>query len=263
MKLEFYKYHVNGNDFIIIEDLNNRIKNYSKLARELCKRRFSIGADGLLIINDSKVADFKMRIFNPDGSEAEMCGNGLACVSKYMYEKIGKQKLNVETLSGIKCVEIINNFVKLDMGRPKFEKEFKMKISDMEIYYVNTGVPHVVTFVKDLKNFDVINIGRKIRYDKRFKYGTNVNFVEEINEREFFVRTYERGVEDETFSCGTGLCAVATVVSILKGTSGKYNIYTLGGKSIVEIIKEGNEIKRIYLYVEPIFVFKGEILKDF
>ena len=260
MYVNFYKYHVNGNDFILIENLESKIKNYEELSKKLCRRRYSIGADGLIVLEKGERANFMMRIFNPDGSEAEMCGNGLACVAKHIYERYSNERiLHIETISGEKVVEIVDEYVKLDMGKPYIPEEFHMKILGFDAYHINTGVPHTVIFVKNLKEFDVINIGRKIRYDKRFKNGTNVDFVEIINDREIFVRIYERGVEDETLSCGTGLCAVASVISILKKSFGKYKLITPGGESIVEILGEGDEIKSVYLYLKPVFVFRGEI----
>ncbi len=274
MTIEFYKYQANGNDFILIEDFKKRLKNLNRIAKKLCMRKLSIGADGLIILENSDVADFRMRIFNADGTEAEMCGNGLSCAALHFYLKRKKSKQKVETLAGIKIVEVLNGYVKIDMGKPIFDpdkipaisnnKFFSERIYGFKVYAVNTGVPHAVIFVDNIESIDVKEIGRKIRHHPLFPKGTNVNFVKKVRDGEYFVRTYERGVEDETLSCGTGLCAVSSVVHML-GLDKKERILlrTKGGEVYVEVKHKNNEIEKIYLYNKPVFVFKGEISEDY
>ena len=180
MKLKFYKYHGAGNDFIIIENLREEIKEEEKssLAKKLCHRRFGIGGDGLIFAEPSSKADIKMRIFNPDGSEAEMCGNGIRCLAKYASNfLLNKKLIKIETLAGVKEVEITKNqgkvsYVRVAMGNPKFDRKeviavgegklLKEKLEGLEINAVNIGVPHVVIFVEDVEKNDVETLGRKI-----------------------------------------------------------------------------------------------------
>ncbi|MDP2912286.1 MAG: diaminopimelate epimerase [Candidatus Omnitrophota bacterium] len=257
-KLNFTKMVGAGNDFII---LDSGVKSFSKLARQLCDRKTGIGADGALILEKSKIADFKMRIFNADGSEAEMCGNGLRCAVLF----IGKNKTSVETKAGIYDGEITaENRVKIRMENPKdLRRDFSIKVNlrDLKVNYINTGVPHVVIFVEGLGKIDVNAIGRAVRYHKEFEpKGANVNFVEIVDEGNIKVRTYERGVEGETLACGTGSVAAA-IISRVKGEGlrVKVNVHTQGGVLRVEFNKIGNKFKDVYLEGEAKIVFEGGI----
>ncbi len=274
MKLKFYKYHGAGNDFIIIENLHKEIKEEEKssLARKLCHRRFGIGGDGLILVEPSSNADIKMRIFNPDGSEAEMCGNGIRCLAKHASNFLleNKKLIKIETLAGVKEVEITENhgkisYVRVAMGKPKFERRnipalgegrlLKEKLEGLEINAVNTGVPHVVIFVEEVEKVDVETLGRKIRYSKLFPQGTNVNFVQKLKENEFKIRTYERGVEKETLACGTGICASAVIATTL-GIAREDKpllFHARGGDVYVELKEE------IYMIGPAEFVFWGEV----
>uniref|UniRef100_A0A7J2TKM1 Diaminopimelate epimerase n=1 Tax=Archaeoglobus fulgidus TaxID=2234 RepID=A0A7J2TKM1_ARCFL len=268
--MKFTKMHGNGNDFILIDEFKSIMvpeEKKSEFAKWICNRNFAVGADGVIFLQSSKVADARFRFFNPDGSEAKMCGNGIRCFSRFLVEKgyarLGKIK--VETLAGIKELEVNfdgNWWIKVDMGKPEFEAskipakrevwgldfEFEGKI--YKLYAVNTGVPHVVIFVEDL-NLDIIPIARKIRYWEIFPEGTNVNFAL-FDGKRFYVRTYERGVENETLSCGTGSVAVVAVAKKL-GMAEKAEVFTKGGVLKVEIGE------RAFMTGSATRVFDGEL----
>jgi len=226
--INFVKMHASGNDFIIINNLDKTFNfNYSKLAKKLCERKFSVGADGLLVLEKSKLSDFKMLYFNSDGSKATMCGNGARCIA-YYYSLIVKNKtvrtLTIETLAGIIKAEIdyrknINTAkVKIQLTEPKDIKlNFMLKVAGKKFNasFINTGVPHTVIFVKNISKINVDKLGRIIRNNIMFQpEGTNVNFVEVKNNNTLFVRTYERGVESETYACGTGITASSIIAGL-------------------------------------------------
>ena len=253
-KLKFTKMHGNGNDFVLIDEyhgLKISENEKSKIVRAICHRHFGIGADGVLFVQQSKLADVKFRYFNKDGSEAEMCGNGIRCFSRYVVEEgyVKSTMFNVETLAGILEIEVTrdeNWWVKVDMGKPKFGKEqipseievwgceFDFRDKKYTMFAVNTGVPHVVIFVDSLE-FDIIPIARKIRYSEIFPEGVNVNFAKIEGRDKIRVRTYERGVESETLSCGTGSVAVAAVAKRLGLIRDKVEILTKGGPLKIEL----------------------------
>jgi len=229
-RIDFVKTVASGNDFIIVRAAR---LNYKKLAKELCKRKFGIGADGLLLVEPSQKADFRMRIFNPDGSEAEMCGNGARCVALWAMQQRAKRprgqaygagkeqraeikKIKIETKSGIVQAEIKKRYLlKVKMPQPrnlKLDIPVKIDKKTITLNFVKVGVPHAVVFVKNLEKIDVQNLGRKIREHQEFQpEGTNVNFVQVLTDETIRIRTYERGVEEETLSCGTGSVAAAVI----------------------------------------------------
>lgn len=249
--MKFSKMHGNGNDFVLIDEFHRILvpeEKKPKFSRWLCNRNFAVGADGVIFVQPSEIADVKFRFFNPDGSEAKMCGNGIRCFSRYVVEEgYTDKKLKVETLAGIKKLEVSFDgtwWVKVDMGKPEFDKEkipakkevwgelFEIENKKFKLYAVNTGVPHVVVFVDDF-DFDLVSVGRKIRFLSIFPEGTNVNFTKFDGSR-FYVRTYERGVENETLSCGTGSVAVVAVAKKL-GIAEKAEVLTKGGILKIEI----------------------------
>ena len=264
-KLNFTKMVGAGNDFIILDNglkvQGLRLKGLDALARRLCDRKTGIGADGVLVLEKSKIADFRMRIFNADGSEAEMCGNGLRCAVLFT----GKKKTNVETKAGLYDGEITaKNRVKIRMENPKdLRQDFSIKVNfrDLKINYINTGVPHVVIFVEGLGKINVNEIGRAIRYHEEFApKGANVNFVEIVDDNNINIRTYERGVEGETLACGTGSVAAAIISRVKgKGLRVKVNVHTQGGVLKVEFAKSGNKVKNVCLDGEAKIVFTGEV----
>ena len=211
-KINFTKMVASGNDFVVCE-IKPSGQSLSSLARSICARKFGIGADGLLLLEKSRFADARMRIFNADGSQAEMCGNGARCVGLYL----GRKESRIETRAGIITAQLRGNEVKIKLTDPKGIKlDIPLKINrrSLKVNFINTGVPHVVIFVESLDKLSVPILGRKIRFHKRFSpQGTNVDFVELLGRDSIKIRTYERGVEDETLACGTGSVAAAIVSS--------------------------------------------------
>ncbi|MFA6939477.1 MAG: diaminopimelate epimerase [Clostridiaceae bacterium] len=263
--MEFYKLNGIGNDFILIDDRNGYLQGREReTAALLCNRHFSIGADGILLLRESKISDIKMDIYNSDGSYASMCGNGIRCFAKYAYEmdKVNKNLIDIETGDGIKKAFLniengIVSSVKINMGKVTEDKN----IIDKEIeangrkYIINTyhmGVPHTVIYGK-LDSFDV-NEGKYIEKMDIFKQGTNVNFVEVINNNEFKIMTYERGA-GPTLACGTGTCASFYYLNSRGKVKDKALAHLVGGDLIVE--KIGSDI---YMEGPAEISFKGEVM---
>lgn len=258
MILNFSKYHGAGNDFILIDNRKDKIKLSCSEVAFLCNRHLGIGADGMMLLNSSNQHDFEMQYFNSDGNESSMCGNGGRCITAFA-SKLGIiDKLTLFTaIDGLHTAEIIEDkgnikTIRLQMCDVKELKQFD------NYFLLNTGSPHYVQFVDDVKAIDVASEGRKIRFDLRFApEGLNVNFVE-IKANFIFVRTYERGVEDETLSCGTGVTASALAYASDKNIE-KVNIHTLGGKLTVSFEKQNNTFNNVFLEGEACFVFEGKI----
>lgn len=241
--VNFTKLHGNGNDFILIDEYKQKIPDKSAFALKYCDRRFGIGADGVLYLGTSEKADIGMMIFNPDGTEAEMCGNGIRCLVKYaLDEGYIKEKATVETQAGVLSVSARiedKTWVTVDMGKPQFAREkipakgsgefLDMVLHGHKVSAVNTGVPHAVVFVDSLC-LDLMSIAPGIRNDAIFPKGANVNFVIVDSDDEITIRTYERGVEAETLSCGTGAVACAAVAHRLGRTGKKVKVNTKGGE---------------------------------
>jgi len=267
-KMVFTKMVGAGNDFVLVDfkGAGQGLGVNGALARRLCERKTGIGADGVLFLEKSKAVDFKMRVFNADGSEAEMCGNGLRCA--VLFKGI-KGKAKVETMAGIYEGEITSkNRVKVKMEEPAgLRLNFPIDINgrDIKANFINTGVPHTVILVEGLDKIDLISLGSQIRHHDEFKpKGTNVNFVEVLDGNNIKIRTYERGVEGETLACGTGSVASAVVSAFscqLEAVSLKLkiNVHTRGGILKVEFQKIVNKIKNVYLEGEAKKVFTGEI----
>ena len=284
MKINFVKMHGLGNDFILIDCLNKSLGDslfLSYLAKKLCDRNFGIGADGLLLILPSSKADLRMRIFNYDGSEAQMCGNGIRCFAKYAYENklVSKIKFTVETLAGIITPELIFQDlkdkkvlrVKVDMGTPKLrKKEIPMTGEDtptvvdetlkinseqtFKVTCVSIGNPHCIVFVDDVQSIQVDEIGPKIENHPLFPEKTNVEFIQVLNKQEINFRVWERGV-GETLACGTGACA-ALVASVLnKKTDREATIHLPGGDLDIRWADD----EHIYMTGPAELVFKGEM----
>jgi diaminopimelate epimerase len=241
-KFEFTKMVASGNDFIIFDNRKSGLKNGSELAVLLCARTSGIGADGLIFIEKSKKADFKMRIFNPDGSEAEMCGNGIRCAALYK----NKKTMKIETLAGILNAELNENGIKVKMTAPlDLQLNINLNIDGRihQVNYVNTGVPHSVCFVENLPAANVRMLGRLLRYHKHFEpEGTNVDFVKIMEHDLLCIRTYERGVEDETLGCGTGSVAAALIYH--------HKFLYADGVYCVDIKTKGEEVLKVYFDYE-------------
>lgn len=240
--MDFVKMHGLGNDFVFIEDKTGQDKDYTALARAMCNRHTGIGADGLIVIVDSRVADVRMRIINSDGSEAEMCGNGIRCFAKYVYDSgiIEKKQFTVETPAGIMEPEITvgadnkAELITINMGRPSFNRseipmegaEGRVLNEDLcvdgenwKITSLLMGVPHTVTYVDDVDTVDIEKIGPLFEKHEAFPKHTNINFAQQMDDRTVKVRTWERGA-GATLACGTGSCSVA-VASFLNGRTGR------------------------------------------
>ena len=253
----FYKYQGTGNDFVIIDNRQKSFdKNNTKLIELLCDRRFGIGADGLILLENHDHVDFKMVYFNSDGNESTMCGNGGRCISAFaMHLGLIDKKGTFEAIDGLHDVEFENDLVKLKMQDVESINCFN------DYTYLDTGSPHYVTFRDDLEQLDVKTEGAKIRYNAIYKAeGTNVNFVKKANNSTFKVRTYERGVEDETLSCGTGVTAVALAMySIGETKENLVKLQTKGGDLQISFERTNSGYKNIWLIGPAQFVYKGEI----
>ena len=256
-----------GNDFILIDNRRGFIKaGLAKKAKTLCDRKHSIGADGLILLERSKKADIRMRILNPDGSEAEMCGNGVRCLAKFAVDmKIASPKHSVETLAGTIYTEVRGNVVKAKMIEPKELKlGFKIDLngSDGAMNFINTGVPHAVRLVNSVAGCDVKTLGRDIRQHKHFSpKGTNVNFVAVKQGSSIDIRTYERGVEDETLACGTGSTAGALVAAAVKNLKSPVSVHTHGGELLkVYFSRNGLSFHGVYLEGRVQKSFEGSVL---
>lgn len=259
MQVNFYKYQGTGNDFVI---LDNRDGRYDGLTKEqvalICKRRFGVGADGLMLLNTHADYDFEMKYYNADGGESTMCGNGGRCLVKFAYD-LGmiKTTYNFLAIDGPHEASVdLNGLVSLKMvdvdGVQQQNGDF----------ILNTGSPHFVTFSRDVMSEDVFTRGREIRNSAPFAaQGINVNFVEQLDDSyRIKVRTYERGVEDETYSCGTGVTAAALVCYHNDNGFNRVEIDTLGGRLSVDYDKEGDSFKNIWLTGPAVKVFEGSIV---
>ncbi|MFB3888497.1 MAG: diaminopimelate epimerase [Candidatus Bathyarchaeia archaeon] len=274
--VKFWKMHGLGNDYIAIDNRDEKIgtAEAEALARKLCQRRFSVGADGLLLASGSTAADARMRIFNADGSEAEMCGNGIRCFAKFCYETaiVNKTEFIVETLAGPKHVWLTLKggeveTVRVDMGAPNWDRKAlpmqgrgeclneDLRVDD-EVYKVtclSMGNPHCVIFVDDIDEFPVERVGPKIENHKAFPKRTNVGFVQVLNKNELKVRVWERGC-GETLACGTGSSAAAVAANKLGKTGKKVTVHVLGGKLQIELA--GN----VFLTGPAEKVFEGKLI---
>ncbi len=269
-KIEFVKMNGSGNDFIIINNFTKYFSSdeFKKYVPLICRRKFSVGADGVIILEPSSTCDFKWRFFNSDGSEAEMCGNGSRCAAKFAYlEGIAGRNLKFETLAGIIEAEVKENTVKVLMTKPfDLKLDYEIIIDDKKYYIssINTGVPHVVKFVKELENYDVKRMGRLIRYHELFQpNGTNVNFVSVENKNTIKIRTYERGVEDETLACGTGSVAAALIAYKKGFVEIPIYVKNMGGETlIIDFVEKDGIFEKVYLEGDANLVFKGKLFKD-
>lgn len=259
--LKFYKYHGAGNDFILIDMRENPVNLNQECIAFLCHRQKGIGADGLMLLQGSDRFDFEMKYYNSDGNESTMCGNGGRCITSFAYDRgITKSNYTFKAIDGLhdaKILDINNQEKTIELHMIDVNSILK-KDNHMEI---NTGSPHHLNFVDDCKNINVFEEGQKIRYSKDFaSNGINVNFIEEHGQK-LFVRTYERGVENETLACGTGVTAAAIASAIRQNF--KYNcfeIQTLGGQLKVEFkIQSKENFTQIKLTGPAKFVYEGEI----
>lgn len=278
--IKFTKMHGLGNDYVYIDAINQKIENESSLAKFVSNRHFGIGSDGLILICKSEVADFKMRMFNSDGSEAEMCGNGIRCVGKFVYDKglTNKTTVKIETLAGIKTL-ILNTkdgkveTARVDMGEPILEaekipvisteepvKNLELEAENQKFKFtcVSMGNPHAITIVENTKEFNVERYGKILEVDKAFPKKANIEFAQIIDRQNINMRVWERGA-GETLACGTGACATAVACNLNGLTDRKVNIELLGGTLNIE----WNEIdNHVYMTGPAVTVFDGELYEE-
>lgn len=275
--MRFTKMHGLGNDYVYVNCFKEKVEHPSEVARFVSDRHFGIGSDGLIMINPSKVADFEMEMYNADGSRGEMCGNGIRCVAKYVYDYglTDKTSISVETLGGIKYLDLTVKdgkvaLVKVDMGKPELKPERIPIVSDEErvvnetiivggMEYRMTGVsmgnPHVVVYVKDLEGVKIEQVGPKFENHERFPKRVNTEFAKVLDRKTVEMRVWERG-SGETLACGTGACAVA-VASILNGmTEDQVTVKLLGGDLLIEWDQEED---RVYMTGPATVIYDGEI----
>jgi diaminopimelate epimerase len=273
--VKFWKMHGLGNDYVVIDNRDEKISDAeaAELAVKLCKRRFSVGADGILFVSNSAAADVKMRIFNADGSEAEMCGNGIRCFAKYCYENgiARKSELVVETLAGNKRAWLtvedgVVVSVMVDMGVPALERnkipmvgegtcideDLQVDGESFKVTCLSVGNPHCVIFVDSVDDFPVQRVGSKIENHRVFPKRTNVEFAQVLSETNVKVRVWERGC-GETLACGTGACATVVAGNLLKKLGGKIRVHLLGGDLEVEYAQ------RLFLNGPAEKVFEGTL----
>jgi diaminopimelate epimerase len=251
--IPFAKMSGTGNDFIIIDHRQPFVSpdEQSEFARRVCRRRFSVGADGLILIENSATADFRWQFYNGDGSRAEMCGNGARCAARFAFEKgIAPKSMRFETTAGeieAFILEESGSPVKIHLTAPEdLRLNISMPVGQVEqvLHFINTGVPHTVVLVNDAGLVPVADWGREIRFHERFQpAGTNANFVQVLADDTLMVRTYERGVEGETLACGTGAVASALIAALLEQTTPPVTVITSGGEQLTihfSLTGEGN-----------------------
>ena len=276
--IKFTKMQGLGNDYVYIDAINQNVENESTLAKFVSNRHFGIGSDGLILICKSEIADFKMRMFNSDGSEAEMCGNGIRCVGKFVYDKglTDKTNLTIETLAGIKTLKLNTKenkvqTVRVDMGEPILEpekipvlstlnpvKNLILKANEKEFKFtcVSMGNPHAITIVDDVKNFDVEKYGKELEVNEVFPNRTNVEFIEIVDSKNIKMRVWERGA-GETLACGTGACASVVSTVLNNVTSRDVKVELLGGTLEIYWDEEDNHV---YMTGPAVTVFEGDLL---
>ena len=257
MKISFDKYQGCGNDFIIINNLSNTFPNTSNyLIKNLCDRNFGIGSDGLILINKSKKESFEMVYYNADGNLSSMCGNGGRCAIHFCYQKnIINKKSNFLAFDGIHHGEVFDDYIKISMQNVEGHELINDDI------FIDSGSPHLVKILKNISEIDILRTSRDIQKSKEFKSeGVNVNYVKFVDYETIQIRTYERGVEDETLSCGTGAVAAALSFFILSNSDlEKVSVKTQGGDLFVEFKNDNNNFYDIYLSGKVKKVFSGEI----
>lgn len=251
----FYKYQGTGNDFVMIDNRNYRFpKNNQATIAMLCDRRFGVGADGLILLENSSTADFKMVYFNADGNESTMCGNGGRCIVAFAnFLNIIDSTTVFEAVDGLHNAEIMVDMVNLQM-----QDVTEVKVNSSSVF-LDTGSPHHVQFETDIENFDIKTKGAAIRNEVYGRAGSNVNFVHKISDQKFKIRTYERGVENETLSCGTGATAVAIAMYHTKNTAfTTIEIQVEGGELTISFKPESNHYSQVFLSGKATQVFKGD-----
>ena len=258
MQIDFYKYQGTGNDFVMIDNREAIFpKDNVQLIAHLCDRRFGIGGDGLILLENDNNTDFKMVYYNSDGNQSSMCGNGGRCLVAF-----AKELKVIENTATFNAIDGLHHASVDEDGIVSLQMIDVLEIKKAADYtFLNTGSPHHVQLVEDLENYNVKENGAALRYGELYgKTGSNINFVKQINTDTFSLRTYERGVEDETLSCGTGATAVAIAMNATRQTNASFiNLNVEGGKLAVSFDKKDNEFTNVFLIGPAEFVFKGSI----
>lgn len=268
--IPFSKLNGSGNDFILIDNRGGLVSNRDlpRLTRTLCRRKFSVGADGLIAIEETETADFRWQFFNADGSSAEMCGNGGRCAARFAVERgIAEARHCFETLAGPIRAEVKGRRVKLEMVKPtdlRLEVDIPLRSGMRRGSSINTGVPHVVLAEEDLDSVDVKGLGREIRKHPLFSpAGTNANFISRTGESAVSVRTYERGVEDETMACGTGAVAGALVGACWWGLASPVAVRTQGGEILtIHFSRQVGGFGEVFLEGDTFWVYDAHCVDE-
>lgn len=257
MKVNFQKYQGTGNDFVMIDNRSGEYDNLTLLQiRNICDRKFGVGADGLIKINSKKDSDYEVDYYNADGTKS-FCGNGARCAVEFARTLgIDKTPAQFVAIDGNHSAEVLNGLIKLKMANVS---GFELELGD---YVLETGSPHYLRFVDSVAETDIVSFGQSIRFSESYKEnGINVNVIEEVDSSKIRIRTYERGVEDETLSCGTGATAAAMAFAVKNELDGELEIQVQveGGELIVSFIRSGREFESVYLTGPATYVFTGEI----
>jgi diaminopimelate epimerase len=269
-KIEFFKMSGSGNDFIIVDNRDGIVDEADLLyfIAKVCRRKMSVGADGFILVENAESADFKWRFFNSDGSVAEMCGNGARCVARFAYlNGIVGPDMSFETGAGIVEAQVAGESVKIKMTDPsdlKTDYTLELKDRSVSVSSINTGVPHVVIVTDTLDDVEVVKMGREIRLHDMFApAGTNVNFICPIKDDTIGIRTYERGVEDETLACGTGSVAGALILARKVKIDGPINVLTWSGGNLKIYYKENNATYQdVYLEGDARVIYRAKLFED-
>ncbi len=261
--IKFHKYQGAGNDFILIDNRSNSFEWSEAIIQHLCDRRFGIGSDGVILLEEDSQSKFYMRYFNPDGSQVGMCGNGSRCIVLFAHHLgIDTNNLTFRALDGLHSAQITSTNGEQAIVKVKMIDVEEIQEIDSKSYFTNSGVNHYIEFVECVDCVDIIHRGAKIRYSKQFSVlrGTNANFVEIINSAHILVRTYERGVENETLACGTGATAAALATAVkLNRYHSPIAVTVKGGELKIHFQNHGKGFENIHLEGEAQRVFTGEI----
>ncbi len=263
--IPFFKMVASGNDFVVIDNRKRIVPALGPFTRKVCTPHTGVGADGVLLMEHARRGDFKMRILNADGSEAEACGNGFRCIALLAHRKLGfPSRFRFASMAGLVEAEIQGQRVRVGLPAPKeLRLRGAIEVNENRLHYsfINTGVPHLIIFVHGIDKIDVENLGRALRHHKQFQpRGTNVNFVEIQNSQRIRVRTYERGVEQETLACGTGSTASAIVSALMGYVKPPVTVKTRGGEELViDFKRKGNRVSKVSLEGRARLVYEGQL----
>jgi diaminopimelate epimerase len=268
--IPFWKMSGSGNDFVVIDARKNPLDGIviSDFVSKVCRRGLSVGADGVILVKESQKADYRWHYYNADGGEVAMCGNGSRCVARFAYEnKIAPAKHTIETLAGIIHAEVMGDRVRVQLTNPtdfRAYKNIELSRTTLEGHFINTGVPHVVYFLEDIENEALMTYGKETRYHSLFApNGTNANFVKVIDRHRLLIRTYERGVEDETLACGTGSVAAAVIAATLGKTDSPISVQTRSGILLeVTFSKENQQFNDVMLEGDARIIYKGVLSEE-